>query len=221
MGSSSPFFTNLDDNLVFMARVFKDAEPAGFIADVVYLFGQTSDNEDSPIEVGAELWHTGRAALVGIGDCETGHGYPGFAVWHAKLRKLGVPPTNIVPVKISSGVNVNTLTESITLVLEAKKQGWRKIFMSAAPVHQLRAFLTVVNQAVNLYPEVLIYNKAGRELWWDEYVSHSQGITEGKRSGILYGEFDRIRDYYVKGHLSSFPETLSYIHSRDHYAKIL
>lgn len=195
-------------------RIFCDVEPNGY-ADAVYLFGQTSDNEDSVLDIGAWLWHQRKAERIGMCGGEARTGYPGFIKWQEKLLDQGIREESIVSIMVPPEINLNTLTEANALVEYAKEHKWESVYITASPFHQLRAFLTTVSVLLRSYPALKVYSKPGRMLPWNELVRHSQGTTVGTRKELLLGELERIQRYQKKGDIVSFDEVFSYLGERD------
>lgn len=185
-------------------------------APVVYLFGQTSDNQSSVFNRGKELWKKGLVASILIDDGDDKHGYPGYQSWRKELLRMEVAETAILPLQGNLITkNINTLTEAQTLVRYAQSQRWKRIYITAAPFHQLRAFITVVSVALREYPELAIYNAVGTHLDWFEETRHSQGTLRAKRIELIKTEMERIEKYHKKGDLVSPEEIFAYLEWRD------
>lgn len=197
-----------------MTRVLCESQVPWRDIDGVYLFGQTSDNEDSVLNMAVEI-HTLLRKRIFLCDGETGHGYPGFPMWQKKLLARGVGEDSIFPIRTPYEKNINTHSEAESLVGFAKSNDWEKAVVVAPPFHQLRAFITAVSVAVREYPELQIWSCVGTPLDWGTRVRHSQGTTVGTRIELLAGELARIHKYYEKGDLISAGDVLSYLNRRD------
>jgi len=179
---------------------------------IVYLFGQTSDNQISVLSRGMELWKKKLVASILINDGEIKHGYPGFASWKHELLRMGVVENAILPLRSNIlNENVNTYTEARALVLYARAHGWKRIYISASPFHQLRAFISTVSVLLREYPSLCVYNAVGTPLPWSETVRHSQGTLIGKRRDFLKTELESIYCYYLKGDLVPPEKVLAYL----------
>jgi len=182
--------------------------------DAAYLFAQTKDNEESSFYIARKLVRHSMSGKILILDSEFSSGYAGFDVWKGKLAKLGIEEDQIVGVNLKTG-NHNTLTEAEAVVRFAKYSNYETIIISAAPFHQVRAFMTTVRVAIVEYPELKIYSIPGKALAWNEYVTHSQGILTAERSELINSEMERIEHYISKGDLVSFDEVAHYLKRRD------
>ena len=131
-----------------------------------------------------------------------------------RLVELGIKEKCILDVRLNV-LNHNTLTEAEAVIRFAKQSNLKSMIVSAAPFHQIRAFMTTVRVALAEYPELKIYSIPGVALSWNECVSHSQGLLTAKRSDLIAGEFARIEKYYQKGDLISFNQVLDYLDARD------
>ena len=107
-------------------------------------------------------------------------GYPGYHVWKDKLIKLGIKENRILGVDLATDDH-NTLTEAEAVVRFAKRSNYKSIIISAAPFHQIRAFMTTVRVVLAEYPELKLYSFQGDALPWNEKATHSQGALSGKR----------------------------------------
>lgn len=141
-------------------------------------------------------------------------GYSGYHVWKDKLIKLGIKENRILGVDLATDDH-NTLTEAEAVVRFAKRSNYKSIIISAAPFHQIRAFMTTVRVVLAEYPELKLYSFPGDALPWNEKATHSQGALSGKRSELIAAEFARIDKYSQKGDLISFDKVINYLDQRD------
>jgi hypothetical protein len=198
-------------------RILKVEEKS---APAVYLFAQTSDNQQSVLDRGRNLWRKGFASSILINDGDDKHGYPGYVPWKEKLLRMGVTEEMIIPIKAGvTDKNVNTLTEAQALVHYVQSQGWKCISVTATPFHQMRAFISTVSVLLREYPELRVYNAVGTPLRWSEKVRHSQGTLTGTRRNFLRMEAQRTYEYFLKGDLVSPNEILAYLEGRDSIRK--
>ena len=186
---------------------------AGVRAPAIYLVGQTSDNQNSIFNKGREFWRKGLVASILIDDGETEHGYPGFEAWKRELLRMGVTEETILPLKFDG--NLNTLTEAQALIRYARSREWKCIYISAAPFHQLRAFITLVSVVLREYPELAVYNAVGTHLDWFATACHSQGTLVATRQNLIRTELKKIYDYHLKGDLVSPAKILAYLQRRN------
>jgi hypothetical protein len=193
-------------------RVLCDVEPPHRV-DAVYLFGETVDNELSVIDAGGSLWHSGHVHAVAICGMEAKSGYPGFTSWQSQLQERGVG--TILGVNVPQQPAVHTLDEAKALIRHAKEEGWKTLYITAEPFHQVRAFVSVVTALAGDYARLRIYNHVGRVLNWNEDVVHSQGVLRGKRSRLIRTEASNTDRYQRKGDLVSYEEALAYLNRRD------
>jgi hypothetical protein len=190
-------------------RVLCDEEPDQVSA--IYLFGQTRDNQTSVLNRGVEILR-GRSIPLVICGCGEVSGYPGVDVWREELIQLGVPPEGIL--NVPSVEPLNTLTEAIGLVQEAKRKGWKTIQIVASPFHQLRAFMSVIQALKQEYPELKAYNRVGTTLGWNEVVVHNQGTHTNVRKNFILSELERLETYHAQGNLPTVQEALAYLDAR-------
>lgn len=179
--------------------------------DAVYLFGQTVDNQESVLQKGVEIAEGQNIPLVICGSSAVS-GYPGFEAWKQELMGRGIDVDNIIgthPVE-----PLNTLTEAIGLVQEAKRKQWKTITIVAAPFHQLRAFMSVVHALTTEYPSLKVYNQVGSTLNWNEVVFHNQGTNQNVRRNFIESERERIQKYHGQGNLPDVKDVLAYLQNR-------
>lgn len=197
-----------------ITRVLCDTAPPGAV-DAAYLFAQTRDSQESVLKAGLFLYGMGPARKLALSDLKAQAGYPGFAAWRRRLVSSGVPTRDIVPVSSAPEFPPSTAAEALGLVRLAKKLGWRTLYVVASPLHQLRAFMTVVSYLMAEAPNLAAYSFHGIAQRWEEHIVHSQGIQQGVRSELLGAELEKIEKYYQKGDVVSAREVLKYLDKRD------
>jgi hypothetical protein len=197
-----------------LIRTYGDVQPET-PTDGVFLFGQTEDNETSVLEKSIELLQHSYTRRILIIDTPPISGHPGYDAWKQKLVKAHISEDSIVGVPLPETSIVHTLVEAEALLHFAKQQQYTSLHVSAAPFHQLRAFMTAITAAVKIYPQVRIYSQPGVALPWLEKVVHSQGKTVGTRAELIAGEVQRIEKYGEKGDLLSLQQVLAYLNERD------
>ncbi len=194
-------------------RILCDSDPPDRQADAVYLVTEHDDNRESVFKRAVTLYREGWTEIFVLIDAATNTGYSGFDTWSLNLD---ISLQNIMRVRLPHSVNLNTLTESTAFVREAKKRNWRDVIQIAwGPVHQPRAFMTLVSEVLRAYPELKVYSKPGRTLAWGERVHHSQGTGPLTREEWIHEEEGRIRRYRAKGDLISAKKILAYMDWRD------
>lgn len=201
------------EQLEAIIRICCDIRP-GEPADAAYLYAQTSDNEETVFYAARKIIDGGLSSKILLLDSNPNKGYAGYTFWKERLVELGIGEKCILDVKLNV-LNHNTLTEAEAVIRFAMQSNIKSIIVSAAPFHQIRAFITTVRVALAEYPELKIYSIPGTPLSWNECVTHSQGLLKAKRSDLIAGEFERIENYYQKGDLISFKKVLDYLDARD------
>jgi uncharacterized SAM-binding protein YcdF (DUF218 family) len=203
----SPLFPQL------LIRVLCDTQPPA-VTDGAYLFGQTTDNEESVFAAAGQLLTAMLTRRVLLAHTEPMSGYPGFKAWQQALHRQGIGNLQIEGVTGISSPMLHTLIEAEALVRFAKAQGYRSLYVVAPPFHQPRAFMTAVTAALRVYPDLQLYSYPGAALPWQAEVAHSQGQARGTRSELVAGELERIRTYHEKGDLASVETVLDYLNKR-------
>lgn len=199
--------------LELAVRVLCDTEPLE-LPRATYLYAQTIDNESSVFAAARALARRkpGPALLIPFSPARDG--YPGYPAWRSALESLGIPSEQIVPVPAEDFENLNTRTEAIALVRYLKAENIRSVFITASPLHQIRAVATVISVALDELPELAIFSFPGPALPWTETAVHSQGIVRDTRSRLIASELERIERYQAKGDLKPTNELLEYLDRR-------
>lgn len=203
--------TYFRDLVSLSVRIFSDKLPSN--ADAIYLFWETSDNQASVLNKGADLHLSGLSKLICISGLGEAAGYPGVDCWRKELFKRLVSSQAII--EISPHQTSNTLTEAVQLVETAKQRDWEKIVVVAPAFHALRAFIGAVSVTLRDYPDLKIYNQVGTYLNWHQIVVHSQGILKADRTELINAELDRIAKYHQKGDLVTPRAAIEYLNRRD------
>lgn len=192
--------------------------------DAIYLFGEMPDNEESPLLEGLRAYLLGDTLKVALLErIQVPHWPNQRQKWAQTLTTGGVQRENIIIIPVLKDWSfadpkkwpLNTYSELVCAIEYAKIHQWKKIGVTAAPFHQLRAFVTAVSVALRLYPEIKVYSRPGNPLSWTQEVVHSQGILRATRSQLIKHELDRIERYHIKGDLVSAREVLDYLNQRD------
>lgn len=207
----SSSYAELDE---LITRVFCDTSPDGSV-DVAYLFGETKDNEMSVLKAALFLYGAGPAEKIALCGMPGGHGFPGFSNWKRKLIAMGIPESDLVPIRLADDFPPSTDAEALGLVRHAKEEGWRSIYVVAPPLHQLRAFMSTVSAAIHEKAKLKIYSFHGIAQKWEDHIVHSQGVQKGTRSELLAAELKKIEKYQKKGDMLSVQDILAYLDKRD------
>ncbi len=205
-------YSELDE---LITRIFFDPVPYDKKPDIAYLFGETVDEEDSVLKAGAALYDTGAIKKIAHCGARKGHAFSGKKNWSKKLHALGIPFKDIYPIPLSKKFPPSTHAESFGLVSYARKQGWKKIYIVAPPLHQLRAFVTTVSAIIKEKSHLRVYSFTGLPQNWEERIAHSQKPQKRARHEFFGDEFKKIEKYYQKGDLVSGKEILKYLEKRD------
>ena len=104
--------------------------------------------------------------------------------------------------------------EALELVKLAKEERWQNIYVTAAPFHQLRAFVTVVSVALTEYPCLKIFSVPGCVLTWSEKISLFQGKIISPRNFLSRADFVRLSVGISSEELRPISEIIKYLDSR-------
>jgi uncharacterized SAM-binding protein YcdF (DUF218 family) len=197
-----------------LIRILCDIQPAAS-TNASFLFGQTEDNDISVLTKAQQLLEARKTDRILFMHTPPSSGYPGFEAWKKRLIQAGVAEQQIVGVPMLPAPVLHTLVEAQSLMTYAKQQKFQSVYVTAAPFHQPRAFMTAVTAALRIYPEINIYSQTGIPLPWLEEAVHSQGKTAGTRNQLIAGEMERIEKYQKQGDLASVEQVLAYLNRRD------
>lgn len=205
----------LENLCILQPRVFSDyRDPRRGPFEMLYLYGETTDNDPSTILRAIELANAGAMKSIGISGADATNGYAGFDVTVERLKTFGWN-SEMPIVKLASDGNANTLSEARALVAHAWAVGG-DIGIVAPAFHLVRCFMTMVT-AIGNNP-IRVYAIPGTPLRWNEEVVHSQGIVRDTRSGLLSNqELPRLEKYRAPefGGLFSAEKVLQYLEWRD------
>ena len=183
-------------------------------ADGAYLYSETIENQSSVLVAAGELITKNIVKMIVLPGSPARCGYPGQDVWNVELLKAGISADRIACTEASSAPLLHTRSEAEALMQLAKAKAWKSILVVAPSFHQLRAFMTTVSVALDVYPEISVYSYPGKFLPWDEEVTHSQGKLRGKRREFIYEELKRIETYMAKGDLRPLSDIVDYLNRR-------
>lgn len=213
-------FATIPELAELMMRTYADEKT--FSPAAIYCVGQTQNNTISVVLKALELHQTGRTRMVAIPSYG---GLPKYAWYHDFIRSMllksyRIPEKCIISIPHPQEFSIaHTHTEAIGLVRYAKKAGWKKLFITALPSHQLRAFLETITAVVREYPELKVYSVVGSVLHWTEPSEHSQSVGGSPRRFEVIATADKsemwkILTYYLQGDLISAREALDYLNRR-------
>jgi hypothetical protein len=200
-----------------VVRILCDTPPPG-IADTACLFAQSPDNERSVLERAAEMFREGLVQRLMVMDAPVNAGYAGMRAWGRWMEENGVNAERIVAVPLHDSMH-NTLTEAEAFVRAARENGFTSLVVTAAPFHQVRAFMTMVHAGQAACPQIRFYSVPGSGQTWTQRVVHSQGCLVTTRRQLIHAELERIEAYGRKGDLVSYAEILEYMERREGVGK--
>lgn len=205
----------LEDLVVLQTHILADyRDPRRGPFEMLYLYGETTDNDQSHLLRAIELAEAGAMKSIGISGADAQNGYAGFDVTVLRLKAFGWKSTMPI-VRLPSEGNANTLSEAESLVAYARMKGGD--FGIVAPAfHLVRAFMTMVT-AIGPYP-IRVYAIQGVQLRWNEPIVHSQGVVRGTRIELVgESELPRLEKYRAPefGGMLSAAAVLDYLKWRD------
>jgi hypothetical protein len=227
INSRGPFYSSLEEQTEYLARVYKDYIPRHGVYEAIYGFGCHRSNENSVVgRLGNSdaqfILIPGRGAYILEGDIVA---YSGESSWRDQLCGLspmcfGCPDNLVlsVPATLSGGASSNTLLESLDVINFVKSRGWKSLIIVAFPVHLPRAFASIVTAARHLDWNGKIYAQCGANLRWNERVTHSHNTGAITRAEACREEQKRLDTYCVSGKpvpLLRAKELLEYLNRRD------
>lgn len=209
-------------------RVLHDTPPQP--VDLVYLYGQSPDNECSVLERGAELVALEKAAeKVAIFGMEKGYGYNGGDDWQQKLLTRGIDKEKIIkipPVQSAFPPCTDFEADALIAFIKSKFDASEPAFgICASPLHQARAFVSTVSAMTRANYFFKFFNIVGERVNWMTKILHSQGTEKGTRKDLLRAELAKLNDYSTgttpAGKSKKLPallsaeEILDYLNQRD------
>lgn len=195
-------------------RVLMDALPLEPL-EGAYLYAQTEDNEQSVLAMAPILLENSTVERLLVADSPPRCGYPGIERWKPALLELGVSEEQLLLVPTAEYENLNTLTEASAVIELVKQEGIESLLVTAHPVHQMRAFMTMATVAMREAPGLRLYSLPALPQPWGAEAVHSQGLVRAVRHQLLHSEWERLERYRLKGDLASVPEVLGYLNRRD------
>lgn len=204
----------IGSEIIKLWNIIKNDQSDGTDERAVYLFANTSDNEEMVTSFAKDLRRANQVDNVLISDAKTCAGYPGFKRWEF-LLKSEFNEGAIVKVPFLTNDHINTLSESESLVeFISKNPHFTSLCMAAAPFHQLRAFMTLVSVSLRNDLQLNLVNRTGAEQNWNQKVYHSQGVLYDSRINMVSHELERIKRYQNKGDILPTKLIIDYALSR-------
>jgi hypothetical protein len=186
------------------------------IAELMYLFGETPDNQESSF--GAALRFDGPIGFPG--EDSSASGYPGFTTWKDALIGRGLQGERIVSIpgvfirtNNAGELIADTGDDARAVVAFARVHGLHDIVIVAPEFHLLRCFMTTVKEVHEVYPELRVHPAFGDPLPWEARAVHSQRKLTGTRLDLMVYEICKLESYLKHGFIASPEDCLSYIWS--------
>jgi hypothetical protein len=199
-------------------RALSDPLPRGGL-EALFLFGQTADNQASAFDTAERLYRRTPGLQLLMLDGGARSGYPGFAAWRAALTARNIASDQIHPLPPADTPLLHTRIEAQALMDHLRQRPYRRVGVTAAPFHQVRAFMTAISVALEAGQPVRLYSCPGspQRLW--EPASHSQGTPNQQRRDLIAKELQRIDTYQEKGDLAATRTILAYLEERDRHGR--
>lgn len=197
---------------VLAVRLLADVPPATK-PDVIYVFAETTDNQDSVLNRAIAISNQWGDVPIAVCGSDSQSGCPGFALWRGVLIHRGFPEQNVICVPFPEGTMLHTGTESEALVSAATMNNWKVVVAIAPPFHQVRAMMMLISQILKVGATVWVYSQPGVVQPWHGPVRHSQGELFSSRTAIITGELVRI--LASRPFLKSSKAILAYLLRRD------
>lgn len=131
-------------------------------------------------------------------------GRPPFTIPAVELAKKihnNIPKNKI----IIEGNSQNTFEQGVEVMKMVKIKKWKKIILVVSHFHQPRAYLTFLKAMQNAKLKIQIFNAPARDLSWFKKTALGKS-----RVGLLKDEFNKIDEYFKKGHLTSINKAIEY-----------
>lgn len=100
----------------------------------------------------------------------------------------------------------HTQAQAVAVLALAKQRGWRRLIVVASHFHQLRAYLTFLQEMWRAEVNVKIINSPAVNLYWYEKCPG----PEQNRTELFQSELEKISQYASKGHIASLDAALDY-----------
>ncbi len=202
----------MNERIELLLRILCDVLPAR--ADAAYLFAETEPNQESVFVAGRRLLDEGRVGRLLISDCGPKSGYIGAPAYRQAMSRHGIAREAIEEIPMEPTEILHTLIEAQAVVRHAQAKDYEKLIVVSIPLHQERAFITVVSVALREYPSLRLYSLPGRAQPWDKVVTHSQGVQKATRAEWITAEQQRIEKYTATDDLAPGDRILGYLRTR-------
>ncbi|MEJ2638531.1 MAG: hypothetical protein P8010_03055 [Desulfosarcinaceae bacterium] len=199
-------------------RALSDPLPAEGL-DALFLFGQTKDNQGSSFATAERLYRRFQGLQLLMLDGGPRSGYPGFDPWRKALLGRGIGSEHIHALPPADTLILHTRIEALALVDHLKSGPYRRVGVTAAPFHQVRAFMTAVSVMLEERSTVHLYSCPGAPQPLLAPASHSQGAASDRRRDLIAQEIERIDRYQQKGDLAATAAILAYLEERDTHGR--
>jgi hypothetical protein len=183
--------------------------------DALFLFGQTVDNQASVFDTAERLYRITPELRLLMLDGGARSGYPGFAPWQAALTARSIAPDHIHPLPPADTAFLHTRIEALALMDHLQQAPYQRVGVTAAPFHQVRAFMTAITVALEANLAVRLYSCPGSPQDLTVPACHSQGNPSEQRRDLIAQELRRIETYQHKGDLAATGTVLAYLEERD------
>jgi hypothetical protein len=195
-------------------RALSDPLPAEGL-EALFLFGQTKENQAASFATAERLHRRfpGLQLLMLAGGPRSG--YPGFEPWRKALEERGIGSDHIHPLPPADTPILHTRIEALALVNHLKTAPYGRVGITAAPFHQVRAFMTAISVILEIRCETFLYSCPGAPQPLLEPASHSQGAASDRRRDFIAQEIKRIDTYQQKGDIATTAAILAYLEGRD------
>lgn len=218
-----PVFATQEELFALLTRIYCDTLPKG-VADAVCFVAETAENEAAAIESAARIWRKGLSRHVAVSgylghDKDDLH-VSGYKAYASRLINLGVRRECIHVFPLSNDLPACTDSEMRGLIFYSHFMNWRTLIVTAPPLHQFRAFMSLASPLVkNPDQDISVWNAVGPAEDYSEEVVFSQTIPRDSRDNLLGSEIQKVVQYFEKGDHISAREALDYLSARDCAAK--
>lgn len=182
----------LERLLLLQPMIFADYRHSRKPFDLAYIFGETTDNEDSGFEKAISLVRAKMTTALGMCSGSTDAGYPGYEHSVRRLREKGLSRrVLIIPIRVKGRPNTRSEADALVRVTDITKA----VAIIAPPFHIFRAFVSTVTAMFESGRLIRVYAVPGSALPWSTRVRHSQGTLDNTREGLLGNELERLERY--------------------------
>lgn len=214
-----PVFATQEELFTLLTRIYCDTLPKE-VVDAVCFVAETVENEAVTIESAARIWRDGLAnniAVSGYLGCDRGDLHvSGYASYVHRLIDLGVRQECIHVFPLSNDLPACTDSEMRGLIFYSRYMSWRTLIITAPPLHQFRAFMSLVSPlAKKSDPGLSVWNIVSQAEDYSEEIVFSQSVPRNSRNILLGSEISKVIQYFEKGDHASARQCLDYLIMRD------